>query len=25
VVTDYLAHRPVERALRQPDGPHTHG
>ena len=25
VVTDYLAHRPVERALRQPDEPHTHG
>ena len=25
VVTDYLAHRPVERALRPPDGPHTHG
>jgi ferrochelatase len=25
VVTDYLAHRPVERALRSPDEPHTHG
>jgi ferrochelatase len=25
VVTDYLAHRPVERALRQTDEPHTHG
>lgn len=25
VVTDYLAHQPVERALRPPDGPHTHG
>ncbi len=25
VVTDYLAHRPVERALQRPDGPHAHG
>ena len=25
VVTDYLARRPVERALQRPDGPHTHG
>ena len=25
VVTEYLAHRPVERALRRPDEPHTHG
>ena len=23
VVTDYLAHRPVERALHRPDGPHS--
>lgn len=25
VVTDYLARRPVDRALQRPDGPHSHG
>jgi len=25
VVTEYLAHRPVEHALHPPDGPHDHG
>jgi ferrochelatase len=25
VVTEYLANRPVEQALRRPDGPHSHG